>query len=423
MSAGSAKREVIQSLVFRISGIGVGFISTGVLIRELGATSYGTWAALTSLLAWIQLSDFGVGNALKNRIASASKPDEMLGIVSGVFQFYALISIFVVAIFLLFGDLLTIVKHFRTESLLLYIGTIILFPLTIGAAVLQGMRKNSICSLFIFLQNIFWLICVLLLAWAGTSLLLLSLLNVSLVLLLGVGQCALGARVLIGNVKKAFYELLNFKNLQLARPLWRVGIRFILLQLSSVILFSLGTYLTYSNLSPAAAAKYDILFKLFQVPLTFFNVVISVYWVEISKSIALQDTHTLRKRFMQLQLMALCVNLLMLIFSLFIASPLIDIYSGGKIHILVSEALAFWILIIIQTFAYAGAVFLNAAEKLHGQIVLAVIAAILLIPTTLLFYANDIGFSAVPLATAMLIIPSLLYCNWTAYHHVIKISK
>jgi O-antigen/teichoic acid export membrane protein len=420
LSAGAAKREVIQSLLYRIGGMGLGFIATGVLIRELGAASYGTWAALTSLLAWIQLSDFGVGYALKNRIASASKPQEMLRLVSGVFQFYALIAIFFVIFFLLFGNLLAIVKDYRPESLLLYIGTIIFFPLTIGAAVLQGMRKNSLSSLISFLQSIFWVIIILLLAWTHTSLLLLSLLNISLVLLMGIGQCALSARVLVGDVRKAFVEIFNFSNLRLALPLWSVGIRFILLQLSSVILFSLGTYLTYSNLSSAEAAKYDILFKLFQVPLTFFNVVISVYWVEITKAIAINDRQALQKRFVQLQLIALCVSLIMLLFSLFIASPLIDVYTSGEISTSVSDALAFWVLIMIQSFSYSGAVFLNAAEKLHGQIIFAVVAAALLIPTVLLFYAYGMGFSAVPLATAALIMPSLFYCNFSAYRHVIK---
>lgn len=400
--------------------MGLGFITSAMLIRELGAASYGTWAALTSLLAWIQLSDFGVGYALKNRIASASQPSEMLPLVSGVFQFYVLIAMVVAILFLLFGNYLAIARDFKTESLVLYLGTIMFFPLTLGSAILQGMRKNSLSALMGFAQSFFWLVCVLLLVWTSTTLLLLSLLNVLIVLLIGVGQCALGARMLVGSAGKAFGELLNFNNLRLAFPLWGIGIRFILLQLSGVILFSLGTYLTYLNLSPEDAAKYDVLFKIFQLPLTFFNVVISVYWVEITKSIAMKDKRTLQKKFMQLHGMALALAGLMLLFSLIIALPLVEIYSGGKIQASIPDVLAFWLLITIQVFAYAGAVFLNAAETLRGQIILAVAAAALLIPTVLFFYAKSVGFSAVPLATALLIIPSLIYCNLAAYHHVIK---
>lgn len=420
MSTESAKKEVIYSLLYRVIGLALSFISTAVLIRELGAESYGAWAALTSLLVWIQLSDFGVGYALKNRIASASKPAELLQLVSGVFQFYALIAILFIVIFLFFGKSLLIVRDYVTESYLLYIGTIIFFPLTIGSAILQGMRKNSISSLMSFLQNLLWVACVLLLAWTNTSLTQLSVFNVLLVLLIGVAQCALGTRVLAGSVRKGLIELFNIRNLRLALPLCEVGIRFILLQLSSVILFTLGTYLTYSNLSSTEAAKYDILFKLFQVPLVFFNVVISVYWVEITRYIAMKDGQELQKKFIQLQLISLCVNILMLIFSIFFALPLIDIYSGGRIHILITEALSFWVLIAIQIAAYSGAVFLNAAEKLSGQIIFAVFAVILLIPTVLFFYSIGLGISAVPLASAALVMPSLIYCNFSAYFNVIK---
>lgn len=421
MNLSSIKAEVIQSLLYRMGGMGLGFIATALLIKSLGAAGYGTWATLTSLLAWIQLSDFGVGYALKNRIAGAPQPNELLPLVCGVFQFYVLIAIFVALLFLVFGNFLAIVGDHKAESFVLYLGTVMFFPLTIGAAVLQGMRKNSISILIGTVQSLLWLVCVLLLTWTSTSsLLLLSVAFITIALFIGVGQCILGARMLVGSAKIAFYALIYFHNIRLAFPLWGIGIRFILLQLSSVILFSLGTYLTYSNLSPEDAAKYDVLFKFYLLPLTFFNVILSVYWVEIARAIAMHDRHTLQKKFVQLQLMAFTVALLMLVFSLFVASPLIAVYSSGKIHASVSDTLAFWLLITLQMVAYAGAVFLNAAEKLRVQIILAIIAAVLLIPLVLFFYAEALGLSAVPLATALLITPSLLYCNWAAYHHVIK---
>lgn len=420
MTKHSTKSEVFKSLLYRIGGLGCGFVATAVLIRDLGAASYGTWAALTSLLAWVQLSDFGVGYALKNRISSAKVPRDSLALVCGVFQFYLLMAIIVAVIFLLFSDVLEIVRNYKAESFVLFLGIILFFPLTIGAAVLQGMRKNSISTLMGFTQSFLWLVCILLLSWITSSLLLLSLMYVLLMLLVGVGQCFLGARLLLGGEGNVFVELLNFSNLRLALPLCGIGIRFILLQLSSVILFSLGTYLTYSNLSPEDAAKYDVLFKLYQVPLTFFNVIISVYWVEIARAIAMSQRHVLQEKLVQLQLMAVGISILMLVFSMFVALPFVEIYSDGKINTKISDVLAFWFLITMQIFAYAGAVFLNAAEKLRGQIILAVVEATLLIPTVIFFYSKEFGFSAVPLATALLIIPSLAYCNWAAYNDVIK---
>jgi O-antigen/teichoic acid export membrane protein len=420
MSINSTKKEVLRSLLFRIAGIAFGFVSTAILLKNLGASTYGTWAALTSLLAWVQLSDFGVGYALKNRIASAPKTNEMLPLVSGVFQFYVLLSIAIAILFYVCANSLEIVREHRAESLLLYLSAIMFFPLSIGSAVLQGLRKNSISSLMGSFQSFFWLGCVLIMVLGRPDLFSLSLMYVFTVLLIGVIQCVLGARALVGKVGMGFSELLNFSNLSLAYPLWGVGLRFILLQLSGVILFSLGTYLTYSYLSAEDAAKYDLLFKFFQLPLTFFNIIISVYWVEIARSIATRDRYLLQKKFLQLQLMALAISMLILLCACFLVSPLVALYSGGLIHSSTSDALAFWFLITVQIFSYAGAVFLNAAEKLRGQIILAAVAAAMLIPTALIFYTNKLGFTAVPIATALLILPSLFYCNWAAYHHVIK---
>jgi O-antigen/teichoic acid export membrane protein len=400
--------------------MGFGFISTGILVRELGAASYGTWAALTSLLAWIQLSDFGVGYALKNRIAGATRPGQLLRTISGVFQFYALIAIVLAVMFLVAGTSLSIVRDYRAESYILYLGTILFFPLTIGTAILQGLRKNSLVGLIGLIQSMLWVVCLFIIGWTKVTLLILSGANILLILIFGIGQCAKGLKELGKPEGIASDQLFDIKNLSLAIPLWSVGVRFVVLQLSSVILFSLGTYLTYSNLSPNDAARYDILFKVFQVPLTIFNIIISVYWVEIAKAISLNDGAALKRRFIQLHFVAFGLCGASLFFSLTFCSYFVDLYTGGNIETSVSDALAFWILISVQMFAYSGAVFLNAAEKLRGQIGFSVFSASLLVPAVLFLFSTGLGLATVPLATAVLIFPSLIYCNWIAYHHVVQ---
>jgi O-antigen/teichoic acid export membrane protein len=215
-------------------------------------------------------------------------------------------------------------------------------------------------------------------------------------------------------------QILKTTNIKLALPLFGIGIRFVLLQLSSVVLFSLGTYLTYSNLSAEDAAKFDVLFKFFQVPLIIFSMIISIYWVEIARDISLRNVSGLTRRYKQLLLMSFGIGLLILVFAFAVMSMLINIYSGNKIQCTNIESITFGIMIVVQIFAYTGAVFLNAAEILKGQIALAILAAFLLIPTAKYFFGIGFGVVSVPLATGILIIPSLIYCNWTAYVCVIK---
>jgi hypothetical protein len=94
----------------------------------------------------------------------------------------------------------------------------------------------------------------------------------------------------------------------------------------------------------------------------------------------------------------------------FLVPTLVSLWTNKNITISdVRVVYPFAILIIVQVFAYCGAVFLNAFEKLKGQIVLSVIAAVLMIPLSKLFFNLSVGIGSVPLASALLTFPTLIY--------------
>ncbi len=414
------KKEIVLSTIFRAVSIISGIIIAGVLVRELGASKYGVWATLTSLLAWMQLSDFGVGNVLKNKIASARKEENNFPLVIGVFQFYFLVAIFLAIFFFLLGNNLEIVEKYHQEAALLYLGFIISFPLSVGSGILQGLHKNSIVAMLSCLQSLIWLVAVLIIVWLGPSLFLLSAFNVFVLVIIGIMQCLFAYKLLPVVGFSIMSHLFDYRKILLALPLWRVGSKFLILQISNVLFFSLGTYLTYINLTSSDAARYDLLFKIFQIPIIFFGLVISVFWIEISKLNACCDFDMLAKRFYQLHLIGAVIILSCLVFVIFMAVPLMSLYSSNRITTTVYEAAAFWLSASIQIFAYSGAVFLNAAEKLQGQLFIAIIAALLLVPVSIYFYSIGVGFVTVPLVTSILLLPSLIYCNWTAFYEIIK---
>ena len=407
-------------MFFRCGGMVLALLTTSTLIKVLGASNYGVWATLVSLLAWIQLSDFGVGYALKNRIAASSSSDELLDLVSGVFQFFLLVSVGLALVFWIVGDHLKIVRDYPNEARVLYVATFIFFPLTIGTSVLQGLRKTSISSAFGFAQSALWLICVMAFMWLAGSVIELTWVYVATVVMISLLQFIVAMNGLSNTQEKWSKQILKIRNFKLALPLLGIGVRFILLQMSSVVLFSLGTYLTYSNLSAEEAAKFDVMFKFFQVPLTVFSMIISVYWVEIARDISLENASGLTRKYKQLLLMSLGIALLIFVFAFAVMPTLINAYSGNRIQCTNIESITFGALIVVQIFAYSGAVFLNAAEILKGQIALAILAASLLIPVAKYFFGIGFGVVSVPLATAILISPSLIYCNWKAYSCVIK---
>lgn len=66
---------VVTSLGNRIVGVMVTFLSVPLTIGYLGTERYGVWITLGSLLAWLQLSDFGLGMGLTNAVTTAAGQD------------------------------------------------------------------------------------------------------------------------------------------------------------------------------------------------------------------------------------------------------------------------------------------------------------------------------------------------------------
>ncbi len=110
----------------------------------------------------------------------------------------------------------------------------------------------------------------------------------------------------------------------------------------------------------------------------------------------------------QLLLVSLFFSIGTCIVSYFI--PLIiPFWTKGIINVEFVQLIPFIFLVVIQYFAYAGAVVLNAFEDLNGQVVLSLFASIFIIPVAKYFFNIGIGIGSVPLASAILILPTLVY--------------
>ncbi|HEU0125675.1 MAG TPA: hypothetical protein VFQ56_05185, partial [Flavobacterium sp.] len=166
--------------------------------------------------------------------------------------------------------------------------------------------------------------------------------------------------------------------------------------------------LTYNNLTLENVAEYDTVNKVFLMGMTLFNVAISVFWAEISHAKAQKNKAKLIELFNQLLLIALGFTICALLFSYFIPQ-IILIWTKGMIKVQYSQIIPFLLLLAVQSFAYVGAVILNAYEELKWQILLSLFSAILIIPLAKLFFNLKFGIGTVPLASAILVTPTLIY--------------
>lgn len=425
-----ASRETVLSLLYRVGTICFSFASVSCLIRNLGPEHYGAWATLVSALVWIQMSDLGIGYVIKNRVASRDDLSELCDQIAVAVRFAFVIGLVLIAVYLLCGSRLSVVQDYPLESGVLYVTAFLCLPAMIGVNILQGLNLSSVSFQSSMVQSLTWLVLVLVLG-RNVSLPMLAVAFAALWLLnstytflrayraLGLGRLGFGSRLRKRLVWSGTLPLLS------------IGGAFFLLQMTSLVLFNLGTYLAYTYYSASAAARYDILNKIYQIPMTLFNVLIAIAWSSIATNISQRKVLSLSRLQTQLIAASFGAGGLLLGVSMVAVGPFVSLYTHGQIEAAPEEVFWFAAQIVIQMVAYSGAVFMNAAERLRTQMVFAITSTVLFLPIFFLLRSHAGGIAAIPLATLLVVLPSALYFNFYVRRHIIgtlapmsgKISK
>src|SRR5665647_914819 len=71
-----ATRTTMTSGLSTVLATVTGLISVALTVRYLGIERYGLWLIISTLLAWLNLTDFGVGNAITNKLSEASSRNQ-----------------------------------------------------------------------------------------------------------------------------------------------------------------------------------------------------------------------------------------------------------------------------------------------------------------------------------------------------------
>ncbi len=78
----------------------VGLVSVPLTINYFGNEQYGLWVVVSSLVAWLQLSDFGIGNGITNIVAKSYGRNDLHSAKSAVYSSFIVLMTFVLIIFI-----------------------------------------------------------------------------------------------------------------------------------------------------------------------------------------------------------------------------------------------------------------------------------------------------------------------------------
>ncbi|MCE6990957.1 lipopolysaccharide biosynthesis protein [Dyadobacter sp. CY323] len=413
---GRAGKSLSISFISQIVTSVISLVMVPLLIQYLNKDMYGLWVTLISLVSWILASDFGIGYGFRNRVTEflADQDKEKLnGYFKNTFQYYLIITVAITIFFVytLFNN--PILSNYKTLSLIIYIPYIIYFPFSVSNQVLQGLRFVHYTAIINLLRAVLW---------AAFVFVIINMDDEGNLRHIAIGYSVVnsivnGVCVYIAFTKSTI-EVPSIKELW-TKPVIDstlvTGAKFFVLQISTLLLFSMGNYYVYSNLTPTDTAHYDTINKMYNLYMTFFNMIISVFWSEIVFQKTTGNFVKLRQTYKRLLLISLFVSSGAFAI-MFVAPFFISIWTNNRITINMQDCLPFSFMVSIQSIAYAGAVFMNAFERVMPQVILAILNIMLIYPLIKLGFNHNTGLGTVPLVSGILSIPALIICHRMALH-------
>lgn len=267
----------IANVIAKGSFFAASFISVPLTVSYLGAEQYGIWIAISTLIAWLNISDFGFTSSLTNALSEANgKNDTSLAqrFVATAFWSLVIVSAFILLAAYLVLPRISICTIFNITGpaqliddtrLSLMIAVLLFclsFPSGIVLSVYTGFQELHRGNRWVIAGNMLSLIVLLIvIRYEGG------------IVLLTTGAMGSSTSVKLANlVYQAFVEHPNLKPdprvfcLKCLRRLWKLGVFYLIQQLGNIGMVNMQPLLLVSYLGPVAAGAFSVTYRLLSLP-------------------------------------------------------------------------------------------------------------------------------------------------------------
>lgn len=369
-----AIKQIVLSFGYKGISILIGLAYVPLLLGYLSAEKYGVWLTLTSILGWFSFFNIGLGNGLRNKLTIAiANKDFKLGKIY-VSTAYALLSIIFGSLIILFHIINPNIpwsKILNTSSINayeLYLLTTIVFTFFLIRFVVQlisviyfANQKPSVTNLITNIGQVLSFIIV----WG-----LVQFTAESNIVLLG---AVISVIPVIVFFSVSFYAFAGkYKNIspsfscidfRYSKVLLNLGVKFFLLQIASIIIFTTSSFFIAQFYGPDEVAVYHIAFKYFQLPVMLYSIILSPLWSATTDAFTKNDFVWLKKTMKRLNFISL-IFVSGIIIMLFISQFVYNFWVGDKVIISKNLSFALAAYTILQVIVAPYSNFINGSGKL-----------------------------------------------------------
>lgn len=381
-------KNILASFAVKGWSAVVALIMVPLTLRCLGAYQNGVWLTISSMLVWIDQMDIGLGNGLRNRLATHmahGETDKARQVVSSTVAMLACIVLPILSVLLLLiwttdvFSFLNVTRGALPELRTALMGAVTLvcttFVLKFISNVYMGMQLPAVSNMLMALGQT--------VALAGTWLLWrtdnASFLNIVLM------NSAAPLAVYLLAYPVTFYiqfpqlrPSLRLVNLRSALELGNLGIRFFWLQVAGIVQFMTANILISKFFSPELVTPYQIAYRYMSLVLVAFTVVCMPFWNATTDAYERGDMEWIRQasRRMDFFVGLIAVGLVLMT----ALSPWVyRVWIGDDCHVPMAMTAVMAVYVLLLTISMRYSYFLNGIGALRLQLYMTV-SAVVFIP-------------------------------------------
>ncbi len=402
------RAQLKGSALYKVGAIAATFFAMPIMIKYLGVEQFGVWATMLTLITWVMLFDFGIGNGLKNKVSESLAQDnqeQAAEFISTAYGLIGLISLGLFTVFLIASFWLPWQNIFNTQVIteadlrhnVITLSFFIFFNFWIGlvSQIYHGMQKSSVVVLGQFISNSLALVLVFLLfqftessirfmIWAHGFSLVFS--NVAITLS-------------VYKVHRGLMPKLQGFDRNKIAPLFSLGVKFFIIQLAVLMIFMTDKLLITQLLGPENVTPYEVLFKLFSIITVLHGLILVPLWPAYSDAYQRRDFVWIREAIKHQLKVALWLFAGAFILA-GIGPIVVNLWIGNTITLSTSLYFLFALFIVFSVWSNVFAYFVNAVNRLNLQLYTSMFAAIVNVPVSIyLVKVVGLGLNGIILAT------------------------
>jgi O-antigen/teichoic acid export membrane protein len=411
--------NILFSFLFKGLILLISFILVPLTIKYLNPVRYGIWITVSSIISWMTLFDIGLGNGLRNKFAESIALDKKHLARIYVSTTYVLLFMIVLAVYIPFISINSIIdwtKILKTPAYMKYelqeLFFIVLsffsiqFILKILTTILIAYQKPAYSDFINFLTNMVSLAAVYLLTiyTSGSLLHLAAAFSGAPVIVL----ILFSIYIYTGKLK-TFRPGIKYVDFKYAKDLYSLGIKFFIIQISAVIIYSTNSIIISNILGPAEVTPYNVAFRYFSIITVAFGIMMVPIWSSVSDAYARGEMNWI-KSLIKRNLFIWKIFALLSIFMIFVSDYAYKIWVGNAVKIPFRLTLVIGLYVILNTFMLQFVAFINGVGKISLQFYLSIIAGLVNIPVSIYFIRyTKLGSAGVIMGTIITLIPYVIF--------------